>query len=400
LYVGQRSLKDGCDHIPEQEIGVKVFGRPDTYDNANDSIVRTTISDLRKRVDAYFVAEGPHEPIIMEIPRGAYMPVFYRRDSRPAPPETLSLASNAEPLPVAEPTRKNPSIFDVYFRRASGICIVALAGACLILWRQHSVDQRSMHPWKYEPALASFWSSFLAGNRDTDIVTEDSSVLLVQIMSKQSVALSDYINKTYLGTPSIQGADPETNNHLLLISRKALGKASDFRLGMSIKSLDPQNPRMHFYNAREYTPRLLQNDNIVLLGNPTSNPWDQWFENNLNFYMNPTPQGDSPVFNRAARAGESGVYYPSHDKSLTYCVLAFMPKPDHTGDLLFIQGTTSEATEAGGQFLLSNDRLSELQRQMHVTKLPYFEVLLNVSQVLGNALTAKIEAYRIYTNVH
>jgi hypothetical protein len=77
-----------------------------------------------------------------------------------------------------------------------------------------------------------------------------------------------------------------------------------------------------------------------------------------------------------------------------------MPKPDHTGDLLFIQGTTSEATEAGGQFLLSNDRLSELQRQMHVTKLPYFEVLLNVSQVLGNALTAKIEAYRIYTNVH
>src|ERR1700735_4167396 len=58
LYVGQRSLKDGCDHIPEQEIGVKVFGRPDTYDNANDSIVRTTISDLRKRVDAYFVTEG------------------------------------------------------------------------------------------------------------------------------------------------------------------------------------------------------------------------------------------------------------------------------------------------------------------------------------------------------
>ncbi len=397
LYVGQRSLKDGCDHIPEQEIGVKVFGRLDTYDNANDSIVRTTISDLRKRIDAYFAAEGLHEPIIMEIPRGAYIPVFYSRDLQTSIPETLSLTSPPDPFPGVE--LKQPKALDRYFRWVSGACIAALSVTCLMLWHQNRDAQKSLHPWKDEPALSSLWSGFLDGNRDTDVVMEDSSVLLVQLMSRESITLSDYINKIYLGAPLIQGADPETSNHLLLVSRKALGKASDFRVALGIKSLDPQNPRTHFYNAREYTPRLLENDNIVLLGNPTSNPWDQWFENTLNFVETPTSVGDSPVINRSPKAGESAVY-TSRDKSHAYCVVDFLPKPDHSGDMLLIQGTTSEATEAGGQFLLSNDRLSELQRQMNVGKLSYFEVLLDVSQVLGTALTAKVEAYRIYPNLH
>jgi hypothetical protein len=287
---------------------------------------------------------------------------------------------------------------------AAGIVIIVLVMACTGLWRENREAQLSIHPWRNQPVLASVWSSFFDGNRDTDVVMEDSSVLLVQLISKQNIDMSDYINKTYLGTSSIQGVSPETYDDLLLISRKALGKVEDFRVSLGIRSLDSENPRLHFYNAREYTAQLLQNDNVILLGNPTSNPWLQWFESSLNFTEAPETVHATPVINRLPKAGESATYTSEENssagKTIAHCAIAYLPKPDHSGNMLLIQGTTSEATEAGGQFLMSEDRMSDFARQLHVKKLPYFEVLLHVSQVLGSALTSKVEAYRIYPNLH
>ena len=37
LYVGRQSLKNGCPEINEQEIGVKVFGRPSSYNRSQRS---------------------------------------------------------------------------------------------------------------------------------------------------------------------------------------------------------------------------------------------------------------------------------------------------------------------------------------------------------------------------
>ena len=83
LFVGQRSLKDGCEQIPEQEIGSEVFGRPAEYDTSVDNIVRVNATDLRKRIEDYFATDGANEPLILEIPRGSYKPVFRRRASNP-----------------------------------------------------------------------------------------------------------------------------------------------------------------------------------------------------------------------------------------------------------------------------------------------------------------------------
>ena len=76
FYISKRSIKEGCDRVHEQEIGSQVFGRPESYDTSYDNIVRTNISDLRKRIEHYFNSEGRHEKLIMELPRGSYVPVF------------------------------------------------------------------------------------------------------------------------------------------------------------------------------------------------------------------------------------------------------------------------------------------------------------------------------------
>ena len=142
-----------------------------------------------------------------------------------------------------------------------------------------------------------------------------------------------------------------------------------------------------------------RNTNLVLLGNPTSNPWYQVFESRLNFTEQANTYGMSVVSNLKPQANESATYGTT-DTTLSYCAVAYLPKADHTGNVLLIQGTTSEATEAGGEFLLTEGELSDLLQRWHVTRPPYFELLLKVSHVQGAALTTQVEAYRTYPNLH
>jgi hypothetical protein len=67
---------------------------------------------------------------------------------------------------------------------------------------------------------------------------------------------------------------------------------------------------------------------------------------------------------------------------------------------LILAGTGSEATEAGGEFITSEDQLARFQSLLHMTALPYFEVLLRTSHLNGTPMDATIVAYRTYPNLH
>jgi hypothetical protein len=78
LYVGRQSVRDNSIIIHEQEIGTTVFGRPPVYDTSLDNIVRVNATELRKRLELNFSSEGAEEPVVLEIPRGSYTPIFRR----------------------------------------------------------------------------------------------------------------------------------------------------------------------------------------------------------------------------------------------------------------------------------------------------------------------------------
>src|ERR1035441_5017222 len=75
-YVCNRALEDAAVNIPEHEIGCAVFGRSADYDTGEDNIVRVNASQVRKKLEAYFAAEGAAEPVVLELPKGKYVPVF------------------------------------------------------------------------------------------------------------------------------------------------------------------------------------------------------------------------------------------------------------------------------------------------------------------------------------
>ena len=80
-YVVEKELEGNPDEVTETLIGHRVFGRPASYSPGDDSIVRTEARTLRQRLDRYFAGEGAEEPVILEIPRGGYLPVFRKRSA-------------------------------------------------------------------------------------------------------------------------------------------------------------------------------------------------------------------------------------------------------------------------------------------------------------------------------
>ena len=176
-----------------------------------------------------------------------------------------------------------------------------------------------------------------------------------------------------------------------------LGSPDEFSLARRFLELDPLGKNIHLYNARNFDPDFIKRDNVILIGARKSNPWEELFEGRLNFVRNST--ASSVITNHTPAAGEQQTYTAT--KSVDYCVVAYMPSPDHSGVVLLIEGTGPEATEGGGDFLLSEDQLSSFKRDAACEQnYPYFEVLLKVSSVKGTPLTATVEAYRSHANLH
>jgi hypothetical protein len=404
-YVGRRSLKDGCTHVHEQEIGVEVFGRSEGYDTGVDNIVRANATELRKRIEAYFESEGRNETLGMEIPRGSYVPVFRNRPAKAALAQLSPTASGADVsdplLPVEVVSAPPISGHHRWMLPAlivSGVIIVVLACASVALWIQNRDLNRSFYAWRYSPALSTFWSEFLGTHRDTDVVMSDAFIKLAEGRTGRPFSLDDYANGNYINQLLAQEKNPDVHNILSAVSGWRSSNENHLILAQRLLSLDPLGTNIHLYYARDYTPDLLKQDNAILLGSRVTNPWDSLFENRLNFSIRRDSEGFSEIVNRAPAAGEQAIYDRADPAG--YCVVAYLPNPSEIGKVLLIEGTSVQATEACGDFLLSEAQLSGFQKKLHVTRFPYFELLLKTSQVRDTSFSGTMLAYRTYPNQH
>lgn len=409
-YLGKRSLKDHFETVHEQMVGVEVFGRPEGYDTSADNIVRTSVSELRKRIDAYFNAEGADETLVMEIPRWNYVPLFKHRSmpvqSAPELPAVSMppILETPETIPAAQPGAHTAHRTS-FALLAVSILSLLLGFGCIFFWsRYHAMSaqyetlHRALYSWQYEPSVAELWTSILSAKPDTDIVLADASFGLLQDINKKSFSFDDYLGHNYLGQLQAQSLSSDLHATLGRIAAWNLGSQDEFMLARRILALDPLEQHIHLYSARNYMPGLTKRDNVILIGGRISNPWDDIFEDHMNFTARFDPDGSIMITNRVPATGEQPAY--SQTASVQYCVISYLPNPDHNGIVMLIEGTNAEATEAAGDFLLSEEQLSGFKKMLHTEKFPYFEVLLKVSSVPGTPLTASVEAYRTYPNLH
>ncbi|MBL8231758.1 MAG: hypothetical protein JNL98_24895 [Bryobacterales bacterium] len=75
-YVCGKYFDGAVDQIKEYNVAVEALGRPASFDQKKDSIVRVEAHRLRKRLREYYASEGSGLPVEIVLPEGGYVPEF------------------------------------------------------------------------------------------------------------------------------------------------------------------------------------------------------------------------------------------------------------------------------------------------------------------------------------
>jgi hypothetical protein len=86
-FIVEHALADDGPRLKGYVIAVEAFGRASDFDPQTDPIVRVEAGRLRRQLERYYAGEGAAEAVIIDLPRGGYIPTFHWRD--PAPCEAF-----------------------------------------------------------------------------------------------------------------------------------------------------------------------------------------------------------------------------------------------------------------------------------------------------------------------
>jgi hypothetical protein len=416
IYVGNEVILHGAEDLHEQQIGTAVFGRLPSYDTSQDNIVRVNAMELRKRIDLYFADEGQNEPLVFEIPRGSYVPVFRlrRQEVTDDPLEKIDVVEETPFPPVhSMPVQEAPphfveesaSLSRTLQSPLTGLlifAIVCLAVGLGIALRRNQQNQGTLHKWQSGPALRAFWGNFFVKGLAPEIVLADTSFVLAQDVLHKQLSLAQYLDYSYRAVQSPQSltieARQQEQKDLAVIFNRASGSVGDFRVARRITELETGDDGTRLLFAREYAGHRLRWNNTIFVGSSRSNPWVELFEDRMAYHFKQSPDRTPAVVTVDNPTGsEQAEYALSSDPGTrtAYCVILFLPNPTNTGSVLVLAGTDSQATEAGGDFLTSEEGLERLQTLLHQKAFPHFQILLRISRFSGTPLGSEIVSYRV-----
>jgi hypothetical protein len=324
--------------VSEHQIGIDVFNRHPDYNASVDTIARVQVSQLRKKLEQYFLTEGAAETVVIDFPRGSYVPVF----------------------------------------------------------RVREVADRST------PALDHFWGGLFPAGHDVELVLADGNLMIVSdMMNGHLVTLDEYRSRSYpvdLIHRFIK--DPQLQEVATHISGTYLTSMQDAEVVRAIVPLGIryQFPTM-VVHARDFRMQAAPG-NLILIGHKKGNPWIELFEPLMNFrydYVATAAGFGAVLINRAPRAGEDEQYFVEYEKH-GYALLAHLPKPLGDGDALLISGTDLSSIAAAGRFVTSEKSLAGLLDLLDITpegQAPYFEILLRTRLLVNTAPGFEIIAHRI-----
>jgi len=110
-FVIEKTLAGKEDEIKEYSIGISVLSRNIDFNPQLDAIVRIHAGRLRRALKEYYYDAGKNDPIVIEIPKGSYIPVF-----QPKNKIEPNLIKGVEKV---KPTRFKPVVAVLPFRNIS-----------------------------------------------------------------------------------------------------------------------------------------------------------------------------------------------------------------------------------------------------------------------------------------
>lgn len=387
LYVTERMIQRHASELTEQHIGHALFGKPADYTPLEDSSVRVHARQLRLKLHEYFDGEGRSEPLIVEIPKGSYAPVF-----RPAAGLSPVLPAPSAPARWRAPRVPTPWAL-----------VGLLTIACVILWLRPNAAQKAAPS---QPAADIPWpfSQVFDGRHRTRIVVADSNYGMLRILSQKPGSLEEYLRPDYpesFKPPKLTGQESRIMGY---IASSLLTSYADIAVLTALLNMaGPARQLVSVRSARDLRLRELEEGNYVFLGSPGSNPWVSLFESRLNFCETEgvVGEGGKAFLNKKPLKGEQQTYTGlkwTGTAGEDYAAIALLPNEAHQGNVLILQGLQQEGTEAAGLFLADEENRHKLREALGIRsgeELASFEALIRTKAVAGAPNTTTLVATRI-----
>jgi len=370
-YVADCAIRESPEEATEQQIGIRVFGRPPGYNSSEDSIVRTHARLLRQKLEAYFAQEGVAEAMVLEMPKGHYLPVFMHRSGKHAdaggrPPVRLSEDS--------EPAFHLAAALNRHRRVLAAAAVVLVAAGALLVWKPWS------RPAPAESAVDVFWRPYLTG--DPPIVIFSNALFKGDSTNGLSYASSEDPNATANG--------PYVDTYT------GIGElASVYTL---TKLFDAHKSSFILKRSLLVTWDEAELRNLIFIGSRAENPSLRVLPSTTDFTMVATADS-AGVVNHNPNPGEPAVYSrPEHPLTKDYAILAMLPGVQSGKRILIFSGLTTYGTQAAVEYVCRPETSSELVKKITGPKseLRPFEAVLETSIVGGVPLQARLVTIRVH----
>jgi hypothetical protein len=409
-YIIDQALAGHFDSLKERMIGIELFGRSPSYDTSEDAIVRVTASDVRKRLLQHYGKYGSSSEFRVTLPLGTYVPdISYEPSAKPAGPidekmrvetpaafpgslqqlDSSSAATRVPPLTALESAPPDRNLDRALGATRKWLAIAAfLLVVNLSLW---AFFARRVSTAAAAPPSVLPWSLLFSSAHPTHVITSDPDIFAIQVLTHNTISVSDYANRRYLPEHTTLSPDLKELCTKLLSGDKASNV--DAQITAEIGQLaQTYSRKINVEGARNLQfSDLKTDDNFIFLGSPASNPWTSIFENQLDFRFVSAPvPGGGLIRNIHPAANEQATYVPTARGGATgdsFALVSFVSNPDQSGQVLLLSGLNREGTQAVGNLVTDPVRLAAAIRTCGISPagpLKHFQILLHVYTMAGS----------------
>jgi hypothetical protein len=280
-HIVEQAIAGHFETLKERVIGAELFGRSPSYDTGQDSIVRVTANDVRKRLLQHYDRYGTASEFRIILPQGSYIPEIrcgYQSEpgsldankahhdlpARPAETSThqdSELGSVVDEQPVVgEPKDQRPQTAHSRARSTRqwlslanplGVLNLALLGILLygIVWQRSPRTEAapsSVDPVAPVPVLP--WSTFFGSPNPTHLITSDPDIYWIQLITGSSISVSDYANHLYI--PEHNTLTPEMKRICLGTLRGDKAATIDTQIAANVQGLAQSSSKRSMYTVR------------------------------------------------------------------------------------------------------------------------------------------------------
>jgi hypothetical protein len=376
-FVVARALDGHAGQLKERILGIEVFERIADYDTNTDPIVRVTAAEIRKRIDQYYQDPKHSQEIRLFLPAGSYAPQF----SWPGHPNGFPATASTSPAigatvlrapslsPTAAPSvRSSRRISAVTKMLVGAATLGVVAVAALMIWRES------------RPTLVQqFWGAFANSPEPTlfciaDQVQEGNIRLRDAAEPQHEITLPDN-----MVTVIIDDLNPLVN---IAGTLRTFGKTYRV-LGESTATLtDLRRGPSVFIGAFDngWTLRLTSPLRFHFANEPSMAKL--WIEDRDH------PDKREWLLDRLQQKTED---YKD------YAIVARFVAPDTDQVSVIAAGIGRGGTVAAGEFLVDENRMEEMRKQLPADwQKKNIEVVLETQVIQGRSGPPRVQAVHIW----